>query len=188
MLSTMVRDFQRQLKRQQPQSDAKSDAKFAAIVQFLACHFTVVAFSRSLHDSAKVVISRLLARNCRSLAVVVSAVFASRRWPFATQRWPGGEVVISRSLPLWGVEVDLGHSKVVVSWLLYFHVLFRSPPNGAVTPGPSRECDINFFVKGRPKSAQQLRDSTVAAHRSQSVTVPSSQVTRECRSPRLRSP
>ena len=25
--------------------------------------------------------------------------------------------------------------------------------NGAVTPGPSRECGITFFVKGRPKSA-----------------------------------
>ena len=33
--------------------------------------------------------------------------------------------------------------------------------NGAVTPGPSRECDITFLVKWRPKSAQQLRDSTV---------------------------
>ena len=31
----------RHLKRQQPQSDAKSDANFAAIVQFLTCHFTV---------------------------------------------------------------------------------------------------------------------------------------------------
>ena len=34
--------------------------------------------SRSLHDSAKVVISRLLTRNCCSLAVVVSATFASQ--------------------------------------------------------------------------------------------------------------
>ena len=34
----------RHLKRQQPQNDAKSDAKFAALVQFLTCHFTVVAF------------------------------------------------------------------------------------------------------------------------------------------------
>ena len=34
----------RHLKRQQPQSDAKSDTKFVAIVQFLTCHFTVVAF------------------------------------------------------------------------------------------------------------------------------------------------
>ena len=25
--------------------------------------------------------------------------------------------------------------------------------NGAVTPGPSSECDITFFVKGRPNSA-----------------------------------
>ena len=35
--------------------------------------------------------------------------------------------------------------------------------DGAVTPGLSRECDITFFAKGRPISAQQLRDSTVAA-------------------------
>ena len=34
----------RHLKRQQPQSNAKSDANLAAIVQFLTCHFTVVAF------------------------------------------------------------------------------------------------------------------------------------------------
>ena len=60
--------------------------------------------------------------------------------------------------------------------------------NGAVTPGPSRECDITFFVQGRPKSARQLHDSTVAACRMQSVTVPSSRVSRECRSPGLRSP
>ena len=47
-----------------------------------------------------------------------------------------------------------------------------------VTPGPSRECDITFFQKGQPKSARELRDSTVAARRVQSVTVPSSQVSR----------
>ena len=57
--------------------------------------------------------------------------------------------------------------------------------DGAVTPGPSRECDITFFVKGRPKSARQSRDSTVAARRVQSVTVPSSRVSSECRSPGL---
>ena len=45
--------------------------------------------------------------------------------------------------------------------------------NDAVTPGPSRECNVTFFVKGRPKSAQQLRDSTLAARRVQSVTVQS---------------
>ena len=60
--------------------------------------------------------------------------------------------------------------------------------DGAVTPGPSRKCDITFFVKGRPKSARQSRDSTVAARKVQSVTVPSSRVSRECRSPGLRSP
>ena len=60
--------------------------------------------------------------------------------------------------------------------------------NGAVTPGLSRECNITFFVKGRPKSVRQSRDSTVAARRVQSVTVPSSRVSRECRSHGLRSP
>ena len=59
---------------------------------------------------------------------------------------------------------------------------------GAVTPGPSRECDITIVVEGRPKSAQQLPDSAVAARRAQSVTVPSSRVTSECRTPELRSP
>ena len=45
--------------------------------------------------------------------------------------------------------------------------------NGVVTPGLSRECGMIFFVKGQPKCAQQLCDSTVAARRVQSVTVPS---------------
>ena len=40
------------------------------------------------------VISRLLAQTCCCLAVVVSATVTS-------QWWPGGEVVISRLLPLW---------------------------------------------------------------------------------------
>ena len=57
-----------------------------------------------------------------------------------------------------------------------------------MTPGPSHECDITFFVKGRPKSARQSRDSTVVARRVQSVTVPSSRVSRECRSPRVKVP
>ena len=46
--------------------------------------------------------------------------------------------------------------------------------NGAVTPGPSRKCDITFFVKGRPKSAQRSLDSAVVARSVQSVTVSSS--------------
>ena len=44
MLNNVSETSKRHLKRQQPQSDAKSDAKFAASVQFLTCHFTVVAF------------------------------------------------------------------------------------------------------------------------------------------------
>ena len=44
--------------------------------------------------SFRLVISRLLARTCWSLAAVVSATVTS-------QQWPGGEVVISRLLPPW---------------------------------------------------------------------------------------
>ena len=72
-----------------------------------------------------------------------------------------------------------------------FHTAVRGTMfvrNGAVTPRPSSECDITFFVKGLPKSAQQSHDSTVAARGGQSVTVPSSWVTRKCRSPGLSSP
>ena len=57
-----------------------------------------------------------------------------------------------------------------------------------MTTGLSRECDITFCVEGRPRSAQRLRESTVAPRRVQSVTVPSSRVTRKYRSPELRSP
>ena len=32
--------------------------------------------------------------------------------------------------------------------------------NGAVTPGPSRKCDITFFGKGRPKSARQSQKNS----------------------------
>ena len=34
--------------------------------------------------------------------------------------------------------------------------------NGTVTPEPSRKCNITWVVKGRPKPAQHLHDSTVA--------------------------
>ena len=37
---------------------------------------------------------------------------------FASGCWPGGEVVILRSLPFGMCEVELGDSKVVVSRLL----------------------------------------------------------------------
>ena len=56
-----------------------------------------------------------------------------------------------------------------------FHTAVRGTMfvrSGAVTPGPSHECDITFFAKGRPKSAQQLRDSTVAVRRAQSTVIP----------------
>ena len=79
---------------------------------------------------------------------------------------------------------------------LRFHTRVRGTMfvrNGAMTPGLSRECDTCFvkgqicFVKGQPRSARQLRDSTVAVRRVQSVAVSSSRVSRECRSPGLNS-
>ena len=59
--------------------------------------------------------------------------------------------------------------------------------SGAVTLGPSREYDIIFFVEGRLRSAQHLRDSTAAARRVQR-TVLSSRVTREISFPWLKAP
>ena len=66
--------------------------------------------------------------------------------------------------------------------------MFVRIANGAVTPGPSCERDITFFGKGRPKFTRQSHDKTVAARGVQSVTVPSSRVSRECHSPGLRYP
>ena len=70
-----------------------------------------------------------------------------------------------------------------------FHTVVRGTMfvrDGAVTPGPSRECNITFFGMGRPKSAQQLLDSTVAVRRVQSITVPSSMSFPGLRSPPLK--
>ena len=80
---------------------------------------------------------------------------------------------------IWGLLKGVGPSAAG------FHTAVRGAivRDGAVTARPSRECDITFFVRGRPKSAQQLWDSTVAARRAQSVTVLSPWVTCECRSP-----
>ena len=73
-----------------------------------------------------------------------------------------------------------GHS--VNRWTSNIKIFCAHPPL------KSQWIGLSTFVKWRPKSAQQLRDSTVAARRAQSesVTVPPSQVTRECRLPRLR--
>ena len=79
-----------------------------------------VTFLRQQLLSFWLVISRLLARNCCSLAAVVGATVAS-------QWWPGGEVIYG-CYCLGPQEVELEHSKVVVSWLLSFHVLFSIPP------------------------------------------------------------
>ena len=57
------------------------------------------------------------------------------------------------------------------------------PPRCRDTQTVTRGRHHPFFYQGRPKSAQQLHDSAVAARRAQSVTVPSSRVTRECCSP-----
>ena len=102
---TLLRDFLKALETTTAIKRCKISCNSSGDCSVSDLSFHGRCIARSLQDSAEVVISRLLARNCRSLAVVVSAVFASRRWPFASQRWPGGEVVISRSscLPLWGV-------------------------------------------------------------------------------------
>ena len=63
----------------------ESHALEEAIVEFQTCHVTVVACRGRCKIPAKVVISRLLACNCCSSVVVVSAAIASR------------------SLPLWGL-------------------------------------------------------------------------------------
>ena len=43
-------------------------------------------------------------------------------------RWRSCHVTVAAT---WGPRwVELRRSKVVVSWLLYFHVLFRSAPKG----------------------------------------------------------
>ena len=82
-------------------------------VSDLSLHFEVLArLCKSCHFT--VVGSQLLYFGGRC-----ECNFSSRRWPFASRQWPGGEVVISRSLPLLDLgRGDLGHSKVVVSWLL----------------------------------------------------------------------
>ena len=91
---TFITDFQKALETTTAMKRRKISCKICSdcAVSNLSLHGRCI--SRSLHDSAKVVISWLLARNCCSLVAVVGAIFAS-------QSWPGGEVVISRSLPLW---------------------------------------------------------------------------------------
>ena len=88
-----VRDFVKALETTTARKRHKISCTFCSDsgVSNLSLHGPCM--SRSLQYSAKVFISGLLARNCCSLAVVVSEMFASRRWP-------GGEVVISRSLLL----------------------------------------------------------------------------------------
>ena len=77
----------------------------------------------------------------------------------------------------WFKALNISRLKLFRSFS-YYRGLFRG---GGETEG-------GFFVKRRPKSARQSRDSTVAAHRVQSVTVPSSRVSRECRSPQVKVP
>ena len=67
--------------------------------------------SRSFQNSANVVISRLLDRNCCSLAVVVSTIFALDDGQVEKSSFHG-----RYQFGTW--EVELGDSKFVVSWLL----------------------------------------------------------------------
>ena len=96
---TLFRDFQKALETTTAMKRRKILRKICSNRAVSSLSLRGRCISRSLHDAAKVVISRLLTRNCCGLAFVVSVIFAS-------QRWPGGQVVVSRSLPLR----DLGGS------------------------------------------------------------------------------
>ena len=68
-----IRDFQKALETTTATKRRKIGRKICSKCAVSNLSFHGRCISRSLHDSAKVVISRLLTRNCCSLAVVVSA-------------------------------------------------------------------------------------------------------------------
>ena len=103
MMMLPIRDFQKALET----TTAMKRHNLTQNLQQL-CSFKLVT-SRSLHDAAKVVISRLLTRDCCSLAVVVSVIICASmmaRWRSRRFTVVATLVVVSRSLPLW----DLGGS------------------------------------------------------------------------------
>ena len=71
----LFRDFQKALETTTATKRRKIWRKICSKCEVSNLSFHGRCISRSLHDSAKVVISRLLTRNCCSLAAVVSATF-----------------------------------------------------------------------------------------------------------------
>ena len=130
---TLIRDFVKALEATTPMKQRKISCTLCrnCAVSNLSLHGSCIL--RSLQDSAKVVISRLLACSRCSLAVVASPILPVNDGA----RWRSRHgTVVATSGPRW---VELGHAKVAVSWLLYFHVLFRSAPTYTYT------CTFQFF-------------------------------------------
>ena len=74
----VLRDFQKALETTTAIKQRNISRKFCSNCAVSNLSLRGRCISRSLHDSAKFAISRLLTRNCCSLAVVVSVIFA---WP-----------------------------------------------------------------------------------------------------------
>ena len=107
--SPKVRDFQKALEMTTAMKRHKILRKICSNCAVSSLSLRGRCISRSLHDAAKVVISRLLTRNCCSLAVVVSVIICASmmaRWRSRRFTVVATLVAVSRSLPLW----DLGGS------------------------------------------------------------------------------
>ena len=105
----MLRDFQKALETTTAMKRNKILRKICSNCAVSNLSLRGRCMSRSLHDAAEVVISRLLTRNCCGLAVVVSVIiFLSMMARWRSRRFTvvATLVVVSRSLPLW----DLGGS------------------------------------------------------------------------------
>ena len=76
--ASFFRDFQKALETTTAMKRHKILRKFCSNCAVSSLSLRGHCISRSLHDSAKVVISRLLTRNCCSVAVVVSVISASQ--------------------------------------------------------------------------------------------------------------
>ena len=104
-----IRDFQKALETTTAMKRHKILRKICSNCAVPNLSLRGRCISRSLHDAAKVVISRLLTRNCCGLAVVVSVIIClsmMARWRSRRFTVVATLVVVSRSLPLW----DLGGS------------------------------------------------------------------------------
>ena len=100
-----IREFQKALETTTAMKRHKTHAPVVAIVELLTCHFTAVG-------SDFLYFGGCCGCNCY---LSIKARWRSRHFTAVTALGPQ--------------EVELEHSKVVVSWLLSFHGLFRLPPS-----------------------------------------------------------